>query len=449
MEIGVRVTRHHFPFVSISALILFSPVWGQAQNPTGSFHGQRNPQGSERSIEDLNLVGAETEMPPFSDSPISVDSVFRQRLWDEGLLLRPVVQSQFAQNTLQAPVPADGQTYVGESPFAGAMANVTLTSDIRQFHLHHAQLMACGFWNWVSWRPAGPKTFQIYGLYLFKALDGDRVEVKGGYVGNNLEVIGLAVGGAAATAAQGVYAVLPFEVGLSYAPLTAPSFNLRIRGPKHTYIKAVAQRSLDPKGGPTEVARNATGFRFIPHGDKLLLFGEAGYKRPSNAAYGQVWLRAGFMHNSTPYTDLETGKAEPGNHAAFALIDYQLRRPDRLESGHGLYLGATAMTADARFNAYDSYYELRLYQKAPLRSRPFDMASLVGYHSGHSADLTHSLLASGHTVWGASSSLTGSYAVRIHPGQYMSIGLSYVHGPAITPRVHDALVGSASYIVFF
>ena len=173
----MRITGHHFPFVLILILILFSPVWGQSQNPTGLFDGQQNPQGSERSIKDLNLVGAETEMPPISDSPISVDSIFRQKLWEEGLLLRPVVQSQFAQSTLQAPVPADDQAYVGESPFAGAMANVTLTSDLRQLHLHHAQFMACGFWNWVSWRPAGPKTFQIYGLYLFKAFHGD---VKGG-----------------------------------------------------------------------------------------------------------------------------------------------------------------------------------------------------------------------------------------------------------------------------
>lgn len=155
------------------------------------------------------------------------------------------------------------------------------------------------------------------------------------------------------------------------------------------------------------------------------------------------------MHNSTPYTNLVTGNAESGNHAGFVLMDYQLRQTDRLEPDHGLYLGATAMTADARFNSYDSYYELRLYKKAPFRTRPSDMASLVGYSSGHSSDLTKSLLASGHTAWSASVSITGSYALRVGPGQYMNAGLSYLHGPAITPRVHDALVASASYTVFF
>ncbi|MGA9463774.1 MAG: carbohydrate porin [Terracidiphilus sp.] len=388
-------------------------------------------------------------MPPFSDSPIGIHSAFRQKLLEEGILLRTVVGSQYAQNTLQASVPADDQTYVGESPFEGAMMNMTLTADLRHFHLTHSQFMACGFWNWVSWRPAGPKAFQIYGLYFYQAFAEGRVEVKAGYVGNNLEVIGLTVGGSAATAAQGVYAVLPFEVGLSYAPLTAPSLNVRIRGYPNTYLKTVAQRSIDPKGGPTEVARNGTGLRFIPHGDKLLLFGEVGYQRPATAASHATWLRAGYMHNNTPYTNLANGSAESGNHAAFVLMDYQLRQPDRPAPGHGLYVGATAMTADARFNSYDSYYELRLYQKAPFRSRSTDMASLVGYYSGHSSYVTKPLLASGHTFWRGSVSVTGSYALRVDPGQYLSVGLSYLHGPAITPRAHDALVASASYTAFF
>ena len=446
----MRITQRHFPSVPLVLMLIVScPIWGQVRNPSVPADGQQNPQGSERSIEDLNLVGAETEMPPFSDSPIGLNSAFRQKLWDEGVLLRTVVQSQYAQNTLQVPVAADDQTYVGESPFEGAMANETLTADLRQLHLNHSQFTACGYWNWVSWRPAGPKTFQVYGLYFYKAFAGNRFEVKAGFVGNNLEVIGLTVGGSAATAAQGVYAVLPFEVGLSYAPLTAPSLNVRIRGPKYTYLKAVTQRSLDPRGGPMEVARNSTGLRFIPHGDKLLLFGEAGYQQPATAESHAIWFRTGYMLNSTPYPNLATGKSQSGNHAAFVLMDYQLRNPDRIQPGHGLYLGATAMTADARFNAYDSYYELRLYQKAPFRSRPSDMASLVGYYSGHSSDLTKSLLASDHTVWGASASLTGSYALRVHPGQYLGIGLSYEHGAAITPRVHDALVATASYTVFF
>ena len=449
-EKRVRKASNQVREVILMALFLgLTGTLSRAQD-TSDTPGASNPPANDgRSIEDLNLVGSETAMPPFTESPIDINSGFRRTLLSKGVALRGLLQAQYAQNTLQAPVPADEQSYVGEHPFAGGMTNWTFTADLRQLHLEQAQFYVCGVWNWVSWNPAGPKAFQIYGLYLYKAFADKRVEIKAGYIGNNLEVIGLTVGGSTATGAQGVYAVLPFEVGVSYFPLTTPSFNLRIRGPKNTYLKTVAQRSLDPKGGPREVERNHTGFRFIPHGDKLLLLGEAGYMRAATATVHDTWLRVGYMHNSTSDTNLATGKSESGNYAAFILMDYQLRKTDPLQPGQGLYLGGTAMTADSRFDPYDSYFELRLYQKAPFRSRPFDMASLVSYYSGHSSDLTDSLVAQGKTVWRNSASLTGSYALRVHPGQYMNMGLSYVHGPAITPRVSDAFTISASYSVFF
>jgi porin len=421
---------------------------GQVQDPSGAVTTPL-PAEPERSIEALNLIGSETAMPPFSESPIDLNSPFRQKLWSEGVALRGLMQLSYAQNTLQAPVPADEQVYVGQRPYQGAMTNWTLTSDLRQLHLKQAQFYICGVWDWVSWNPAGPKAFQIYGMYLYKAFGEDRVQIKAGYIGNNLEVIGLTVGGSAATGAQGVYAVLPFEVGLSYFPLTTPSFNIRVRGPRNTYVKAVSQRSLDPEGGPTEVERNHTGFRFIPHGDKLLLLGEVGYLRPEEPKVRGTWFRAGYMDNRTPFANLSTGKTESGNHAIFGLADYQMRQPSPTKPGQGLYIGGTAMGADSRFNAYSSYYELRLYQKAPFGSRPFDMASVVAYYTGHSSELTNSLVASGKTVWRTGASVTGSYALRVRSGQYLNAGLSYVHGPAVTPRVDSALTLSTNYTVFF
>lgn len=445
----LKTGAHRPRTILMSVLILLTAAATQAQNAPEPTSTTDSAQNAGRSIEDLNLIGAETSMPPFVESPIDLNSEFRQEMFSKGFALRGLLQAQYAQNTLQAPVPADRQSYVGEHPFEGAMTNWTLTSDLRQLHLDHAQFYICGVWDWVSWRPAGPKGFQIYGLYLYKAFVAKHVEVKAGYIGNNLEVMGLTVGGSTATGAQGVYAVLPFELGISYFPLTTPSLNLRIQGPKNAYLKTVAQRSLDPAGGPTEVDRNHTGFRFTPHGDKLLLFGEAGYIRSATATGHDTWVRAGYMHNSTPYTNLSTGTASSGNHAAFALMDYQVRKPDPSQPGHGLYLGGTAMTADSHFNAYDSYFEARLYQKAPFYSRPFDMASLVAYYSGHSSDLTNSLVAAGKTVWRNAASITGSYALRVHPGQYLNTGLSYIHGPAITPRVNDAFTFSTTYSVFF
>ena len=421
----------------------------RAQNSPNASAASGPSQDSGRSIEDLNLIGAETSMPPFVESPIDIDSGFRRTLLSKGIALRGLLQAQYAQNVLQPPVPADQQAFVGEHEFGGAMTNWTLTSDLRQLNLRHAQLYICGVWNWVSWNPAGPKSFQIYGAYLYKAFADRQVEIKAGYIGNNLEVIGLTVGGSTATGAQGVYAVLPYELGLSYFPMTAPSANVRIGGPHHTYIKLLAQRSLDPAGGPAEVARNHTGFRFDPTGDKLLSFGEAGYQRAASETAHDIWFRAGYMRNSTPSIDLARGNKRSGNSSVFVLMDYQLRKPDPLHAERGLYLGGSAMTADSHFNPYDRYYEARLYKKAPFRSRPIDMASVVASYTGHSNYLTDSLAAAGKTVWRSSASLTGSYSLRVHPGQYLSAGLSYIHGPAITPRTSDSLTFATSYSIFF
>jgi len=432
-----------------TTILLLAAMRTQAQSRPEAQNPPDAPQPAGRSIEDLNYVGGDTVMPPFSESPIDMHTRYRQALLSEGIALRVISTEVYNQNVLNRPVPADDQAYVGQRPFESAMVQPILTADLRQLHLQHAQFYLAGVWNWSSWNPANPKALQLWDLYIYKEFGKNRVEVKAGYVSNNLDFVGLFVGGSTATAAQGVYAVLPYELGMSYFPLTSPSANIRLRGPQHTYLKTGFQRSLDPNGGTAEVARNHTGFRFDPHGDGLLLIEEAGFQRAAAASAPEVWLRGGYAYNSTAFTSLVNGKQQTGNHLAFVLADLQIHQPNPVQPAHGLYLGGTAMTAAASLNAYDRYYEARLYQKAPFRSRPIDMASLVASYTGHSRYFTDSLAAAGKTVWRNSASVTGSYSLRVHSGQYMSIGLSYIHGPAITPRVDDALTFAASYTLFF
>ena len=103
------------------------------------------------------------------------------------------------------------------------MINPILTWDLRQAGLKHAQLDLSGVWQWVSWEPAGPKAFGLWTLYLYKEFGPDRVEVKAGYNSNDIEFVGMQVGGSTASGVQGVYAVLPYEVGIGssshYPPL--------------------------------------------------------------------------------------------------------------------------------------------------------------------------------------------------------------------------------------
>jgi porin len=430
-------------------LVLFAGVIAKAQTTQDSGNIPEAPAPPITSIEALNYVGGDTSMPPFSDSAIDLDSEFRKAMLRHGMALRLIAQGQYAQNMLDAPVGADSQVYVGQRAFTGAMLQPILTADLRQLGLRNAQLYVGGVWNWVSWDPAGPKAFQLWDLYLYKAFGEYRVEMKAGYVSMNLDFVGLFVGGSTAAGGQGVYAVLPYEAGMSYFPLTSPGATVRVRGPKHTYYKAGAQRSIDPEGGPTEVARNNTGFRFIPHGDKLLLINEGGYLRNPSRNTHEMWLRGGYMYNTTAYSNLATGKSQSGNYCGYVLMDYQLRRSNQEYPNQGLYAGGSWMTAPESLDPYARYYEARLYKEAPFRSRPADLVSVVASRTGYSSQYTDKLVGEGKTVWRAGTTLTGSYSVRAVRGSYLNLGLSYVNGPAISPRVPSALKFQASWTTFF
>jgi porin len=421
------------------------PGWCDAQSTAPSALLPETSPVPEHSIEDLNLVGAAVTMPLISDTVLGVESGFRHALFSEGILFRANILPRISTNLLDPPVPANQQAYIGQRPTSITGVNPILTADLRQLHLQDAQLNIGFGWRWTNWNPAGPKTLALSSLYFYKMWRDREFEIKAGYITNDTEFVGMQVGGAIATGALGVYAVLPFQVGMSYFPLTAPSFNVRVRGPGFTYLKIGAQRSLDAAGGPATEQRNQTGFRFVPKGNGLLLINEVGYQRPSGASAHYAWLRAGYLHNSTPYTDKVTGKKESGNECLYVLMDYQIHASPSQGAGRGLYAGGTMMTAPSRFNAYDRYFEGRLYQRAPFRSRPDDLLSLVGAYSGYSKYVTANLAAEGKSVWHSSRSMTASYSAHVSRGNYLTIALGYVRGAAITPRVADTLTFTATW----
>jgi porin len=403
----------------------------------------------ERTIEDLNLKGAAADNPPFTDTILGVDTALRTGLFRHGLLFRMGGNGAYIQNTLQGPVDADAQTYTGQRPFGSFSANPVLTWDLRQLGLQKTQLSLNGQLQTSSWEPAQTAAATMSNLYVYSEFGADRVETKFGYLTTDFQFIGLQVGGQVASGAQGVYAVLPYEVGLSHSPLPTPAVTLKLRMGAGFYGKGAVQRSAEP--GSTEAAlhRDAVGLRFLPKGNKLVLVGEVGQKQPAIADTLQHWYRAGYITNSTPYTSLRTGEKKSGNYCAYLLADHQLWQPDEAHPGRGVYAGASAMVVPADLNTYRLYYEARVYHAAPFRSRPNDFASVVASYTAISQDKLRSLAANGQTFWRASDSVTGSYTVHVARGAYMGLGLSYVNGPAVTPKTPSALTFTAQTSLFF
>jgi len=395
------------------------------------------------------MVGTNTHMPPFSESLLGTDSAFRRSWYRHGVLLRMNVSGSYSQNLLAVPVPASDQAYIGERPYGSLMSNPILTADLRQLHLRDAQLNISGGFFWVSWEKAGPSAVALQSLYLYKAFAEKRVELKFGYLTNSFEYMGREVGGSTAAGAQGVYAVLPYEVGLSRSPVATPAFNLRIAGPANTYVKAGIQRSIDPGGGQVTIDRNSTGFRFLVHGDKMLLIDEVGYRRYASPGKHETWLRAGSMYNTTPYPNSRTGGKDSGNYCVYLLADRQLTGDSPEHPTAGVYSGATAMVVPTDRNVYTRYYEFRLYRKGTFRARLADMVSLVSSHTDYSDYTLSNLRAAGKTVWNNSNSVTGSYSIHVSRGNFLSLGLSYVAGPAVTPKVDNALTFGVVSTIFF
>ena len=173
------------------ALASLASVVCHAQSASAPPGAPESEAAFTRSIEDLNLVGAAVTMPPFSDSLLGVDSGFRRSLFSQGMLLRVNLVPRYSQNLLDGPAPSAQQVYIGHRPTFISGVNPIFTADLRQLGLRQAQLNVGFGWRYSSWEPAGPNTLAMTSLYLFKGWGGRRVEVKAGYLGNDVEFAGL------------------------------------------------------------------------------------------------------------------------------------------------------------------------------------------------------------------------------------------------------------------
>ena len=228
-------------FLVVLALAAAGLCAGQSSAPAAS-------QQSAHNFDSLNQQGADVPMPGFAETVTGEKAAYRQAMLKHGLALRNNALPSFSINLLNAPVDADQQTYVGQRPFVKWMTNPMLTWDMKQLHLTNAQLhFGIGFEK-MSWNKAGPTAIDVSTLYFYKSFLKDRIELKTGYMPNNLEFVGIQAGGSLVTGAQGVYAVLPYEAGLTFFPEVTPALNLKWNAPSHFYFKGSLERAPDSAG---------------------------------------------------------------------------------------------------------------------------------------------------------------------------------------------------------
>ncbi len=400
-------------------------------------------------IEDLNYPGADLALPTFTDSVTGARNPLRRNLLCHGLTYRVVSNDSIAASPQSNPAPGTPQIYVGQRPTWTTASYFILTADLGSIHLAGFQLNGIAVVSRTSWYPDTLEASKMMQAMVYKPFFHKRLEIKAGYQNNDDQFVGMQVGGNASSGSEGVFAVPQNEIGLAYAPLSAPSVTVRVQPWGGFYAKGGVQRSASPAGGAEDLHRDAAGFRFAPQGDGLLSIFEGGYKRDAQPDALATWVRGGYMTNTTRYLSAKTNAYTSGNRAWFILADRQVRSTSVTAPNHGLYMGVSAISVPSDLNAYPSYDELRFYQVAPLRRRPSDMVSVVLSHTGYSSYTRAQFAAAGKTTASSLSTALASYSVHIQSGIYLSAGAAYNSRPALSPRLPGAFTGTLQTMIFF
>lgn len=400
-------------------------------------------------IEELNYLGADLVLPTFSDSVTGARNRLRRAMLCHDLTYRVVSNDSIAASPQSSPVTVPSQVYVGQRPTWTTATYFFLTADLRSIHLAGFQFNGVAVVSRTSWYPDTLEASKMMQAVLYKPFLHNRIEIKAGYQNSDDQFVGMQVGGNASSGSEGVFAVPQNEIGLAYAPLSAPSVTVRVQPLGGFYAKGGVQRSASPAGGAEDLHRDAAGFRFAPQGDGLLSMFEGGYKRDAQADAPAVWVRGGYMGNTTRYMSAKTNTYTPGNRCWFVLADRQLRVSSDTAPTHGLYMGVSAISAPSDLNSYPSYDELRFYQVAPLRNRPFDMVSVVLSHTGYSRFTRAQLTAAGKTTASSLSTVFASYSIHVQSGIYVSASAAYNTCPALSPRLPGAFTATLQTMFFF
>jgi porin len=399
-------------------------------------------------IDALVEHGQLTELPPPSESILGDAGGLRSDLAEHGIGFNILDMSNFTNNYTDHDR-HNPQAYSGERPTYSTNLVAGITYDLGRVGLDNGQFILGVGSFYSSWDEVNPSSkFSYTRIAYYQSLWDKTVEFKIGVLPNDLEYIGPFTGGTLVGGTQGLQALIPYQVGLSHAPISSPAANVTLNL-GNFYNKFGVQRSISPDGMGTEIDRHLGELDLHADHAGTLYIDEFGFKRNATPGTAYAWLRAGYIYNRSQYTQFLSNERSDNNYAGYVLGDYQFYQFNSAIASRGLYAGFTWMSAPEDRNLFNLYYGLRVFAKGPFDSRPFDMLTLEYGYTSYSDDANKKLDAFHVSNADDSKSTTLAYNMRVASGVYVRTGLSYVEHPAFSPDVKDALNLQASMTLFF
>lgn len=400
-------------------------------------------------IDALADRGAIIRTPPPSDSILGDAGGFRSALAERGIGITMLSLSGFAYD-LRSPPRSGEQYYNGQKATLTDIQQMWLTYDTDRLGIKGGQLMFGLANNIVTWAPMGPRArLSVSRLTFYDSFLNGKLEVKAGYMGNAEEFnIGAFIGGSTSGSSQGPNAIIPFAVGMSRDPMSAPGINVRYNM-GHFYNTFGLQRSISPDGGDVEIDKNPSSLKWSVPGARLLVIDEFGFKRDASRDHPSTWIRVGAMYNKSRFTQFLSPDRSNGNYAFYAAGDYQITQRSGGLPFQGIYTGMSFHYAPQDRNLYTRYMEARLYGIGLLESRPFDMMTLVYGFSDFSNNARAAFSNLGTPTSPNSVSYTASYLARIYKGTYAGFGLGYTKHPTFAPKMKNSLNLTLQLNLFF